>query len=116
MGRTERVRIAHELSSILIGRAAPNIGNVHIEGNTSFRPSLSEFIGKVDMRVVGGVPQLIDTSGHPLSPGHGFGEDIGPTLKCAAHVSLDGSKHTNLEDFVAAGVNLIGDAGFYDPA
>jgi hypothetical protein len=97
-----RVGIAHELAShLLIGRAAVNVSN------TPVRPNLASQAGKVDMRVIGGKHQFVHEDGGPLSPGHGLRPDSGPTLKCPAH--------EHLERFVAAGVNLLADAGYYHP-
>jgi hypothetical protein len=105
-----RIRIAHELSSVLVGRAAVNIGSVFK------RPRLDTHTG-VGIRIVGGLHQLVDSNGKPLSPGHGVGPAIGPTLKCPAHVAVDDSpeSETSLKRFIAAGVNLIGDVGLYGP-
>jgi hypothetical protein len=100
-GAPERIAIAHELSSILMGRAMPNIANVGL------RPELSTYVGQVDIRTVGGQHQLIGKDGAPLDAGHNLAGNVGPTLKCPAHDYLG--------RFIAAGVNLIGDAGYYHP-
>jgi hypothetical protein len=97
----ERIDTAHDLSSILMGRAMTNIANVDL------RPELSTLIGEVNIRLLSGTHQLVGTDGRPLDVGHGLAGNVGPTLKCPAH--------DYLERFVAAGVNLLGDAGYYHP-
>jgi hypothetical protein len=100
-GAPERIAVAHDLSSILMNRAMVNIANV------ALRPELSTYVGQVDIRTVGDRHQLVGTAGKPLDIGRNLAGNVGPTLKCPAH--------DYLERFIAAGVNLIGDAGYYHP-
>jgi len=96
----QRRRVAHELSSVLMGRAMQNITNL------ALRPNLDSMVGKVDMHVRGGQHRLIDAATRkPLPVGHNLAAPVGPTLKCPAH--------DYLPRFIAAGVNLIADAGYY---
>jgi hypothetical protein len=98
----QRIHMAHELSDILLRRAMANVANI------ALRPELTTMIGKVDIKAHRGKHQLIDAETHrPLPIGNNLAQPVGPTLRCPALPYLPA--------FIAAGVNLIADAGYYHP-